>query len=172
MGSFITGTELEPIHDETWSAWESVTIREYRQAYKEVMEREITEMAGLPGKVPNVIMYGDLIPVLVAGVEAWTFRELSDAEELRLYEVQAKKLDKDVDSLSTEDKCEAVKGVPLVPVTREWMEKLKPSYATFIAQEIRRLNRGRTTAQERDFLRQAGADHLIEEEPASGDNAD
>ncbi len=172
MGSFITGIELEVVRDETWSAWESATIHEYNQGQKDAMDAELTEMTGPPGTIPNIVMVGDLVPVLVAGVNSWTFRELSEAEELRLYESQAKKLDKDVDSLSVEDKCEAVKDVPTVPATREWMSKLKPSYAAFIAQEIRRLNKGRTTAEQRDFLRQAGADHLIEEEPASGDSTD
>lgn len=172
MGSFITGIELEPIQDEAWSPWESVVIREYSQGQKEVMERETMEMAGLPGKIPNVIMWGDLAPVLVAGIESWTFRNLGDDEELRLYETQAKKLKKDVGSLSAGDKCEAVKDIEVIPLTREWIGKLKPSYATFIAQKIRKLNVGRLTAKQRDFLRQAGADYLIEEEPASGDSAD
>ena len=172
MGSFITGTELKVIRDETWSAWESVTIREYDQAHKEVMEREIVHMAGPPGKLPNVVMQGDLVPVLVAGIESWTFRELSQDEELRLYENQAEKLGKDVASLSTDDKCEAVKGVPTVPLTREWMGKLRPSYSTFIAREIRSLNQGRTTAQERDFLRQIGYSTSNEGEAPGGDNTD
>lgn len=173
MGSFIVGTELEVIRDEeNWDAFESCTIREYSQKQKDVMEREIIKMAGPPGQLPNVVMQGDLVPVLVAGVESWTFRALSDDEVLHLYKTQAKKLDKDADSLSVSEKCEAVKDVPTVPATREWMEKLKPSYATFIVREIRRLNRGRTTAEERDFLRQVGAEHLIEKEVANGDNAD
>lgn len=173
MGSFITSIGKEVIRDEeAWFAWESVDIREYTQGQKEAMERETMEMAGLPGKIPNVIMWGDLVPVLVAGIESWTFRDLSDDEVVHLYENQAKKLDKDVDSLSASEKCEAVKDIEIVLATREWMSKLKPSYATFIARAIRKLNRGRTTAEERAFLRKVGADYLIEKEPASGDSTD
>jgi len=173
VGSFITGIELEVIHDEeNWEEFESGTIREYSQGQKEKMEEEVIEMAGLVGQVPKVVMLGDLVPVLVAGIESWTFRDLNNDEELRLYENQAKKLDKDVDFLSVEEKCEAVKDVEIVPATRKWMGKLKPDYATFIAREIRRLNKRRTTAEQRAFLRQVGADHLIEEDAAGRDSAD
>ena len=172
MGSFITGTELEVIRDEGWSEFESVTIREYTQGQKDTMDKEIIEMAGLVGQIPRVVMQSAAVPVLVAGIASWTFRTLSEDEILRLYESHAKRLDKDVNSLSMEDKCEAVKDTPTVPVTREWMSKLKPSYAGFIVRRIRALNQGRTTAEERAFLREIGADHLIEEETAGGDSAD
>jgi hypothetical protein len=173
VGSFITGTELEVIRDdENWRAFESVTIREYNQGQKDALDNEIIEMAGIVGQIPKVVMQSVLVPVLVAGIHSWTLRDLSDEEVQRLYEAQAKALGKDIETLSVEERCEAVKDVPIVPATREWMAKLKPSYASFIVQEIRRLNRGRTSAEERDFLRQVGAEHLIEDRVTDGDSAD
>ena len=127
MGSFITGTELEVIRDEeNWDEWETCTIREYSQGQKDAMDKELIEMAGQVGQVPRIVMQGALVPILLAGIESWTLT--MDGKE----------------------------NGPAAPVTREWMGKLRPSYAGFIVDEIRRLNAGRTTAEERDFLRQVG----------------
>ncbi len=166
MGSFITGVELEVIRDEAWSEYETVTVHEYNQGQKDSMDKEIIEMAGLVGQIPRVVMQSAIVPVLVAGIHSWTLRELSDDEVLRLYEIQAKKLKKEVDELSAGEKCEAVKDSPIVACTREWMAKLKPSYAGYIVREIRRLNLGRTTAEERDFLREIGLGDQEQDESA------
>jgi hypothetical protein len=171
MGSFIRGDEVETIRDESWEAFESVTIRKFDQGAKDRMDREVIEMTGLVGEIPRMVMASARVPVLVAGIQSWTFRDLSESEVLRLYEAQAKALDKDVESLSVEEKCEAVKDVPIVPLTREWMGKLNPSYAGFIVWKIRELNREETTAEERDFLRRLGAGDIGEEE-AGRDLAD
>ena len=155
MGSFITGTELSVIRDEeNWDEFESCTIREYSQGAKDVMDLELIEVAGRVGEVPQIVQRAALVPVRAAGIESWTLRELSEADTLRLYANQAQKLDKEVEALSTSEKCEAVKDVPIVAVTREWMGKLKHDYASYIAFKIRQLNRGRTSAEEREFLRE------------------
>ena len=168
MGSFITGTELQVIRDEGWEPWESVTIREYSQAEKDVQDKELIEMAGLAGQLPRIVMQSALIPVLVAGIASWTLRNLSVEETLRLYGVMAKQVGSDVESLTDGQKCEAVKDIPIVPVTREWIGKLKPrTYSGFIAEGIRELNRGRTDAEVRDFLRDAGAGDTNEREAAA-----
>lgn len=142
MGSFITGTEIERIHDDSWADWEYVEIREYNQGQRDALDKEIIEMAGAVGEIPKVIMQGALVPVLVAGIHSWTLTMTGE------------------------------EGGPVAPVTREWMAKLKPSYASFIVRAIRKLNQGRTSAEERDFLRQVGREDLIKDEAASGDNAD
>ena len=138
MGSFITGTELKVIRDkEAWEEFEQVTIREYSQGQKDKMDAELIEMAGLAGQVPKVIMQAALVPVLLAGIESW--------------------------SLTVNGK----KDGGVAPVTRIWIEKLHPTYAAFIVEEIRELNRGRTTAEEQEFLRQAGLGDSGQEEPAT-----
>lgn len=173
MGSFITGIEIEVIRDEeNWEPFETVTIREYGQEQKDVMDSETIEMAGAVGEVPRVVMQSALVPGIWAGTESWTLRNLNDSQVLELYGRQAERLEKDVEALSFEDKCEAVKDVPIASLNREWIGKLKPSYAKFISRRIRKLNQGRTSAEERDFLRKAGAEHLIEDEAAGGDNND
>lgn len=173
MGSFITGTEVEVIRDEeNWEPFETVTIREYSQGAKDALDKELIEMAGVVGEIPRVVMQSARVPVVCAGTLSWTLRNLSDGDIVELYVRQAERLEKDVGALSFEDKCEAVKDVVIVPLTREWINKLKPSYAGFIVRAIRKLNQGRTSAEERDFLREVGAEHLIEEGAASGDNGD
>jgi hypothetical protein len=157
VGSFITGTELETIRDEGWEAFESVTIREYAQGAKDKLNKETVEMSGIPGQIPKMVVRDMLVPVLEAGIASWTLRNLSNEEIARLYEAQAKTLSKNAASLNIEEKCEAVKDVPIVPLTREWISKLKSSYAKFIAQEIRRLNPEMTSAERRDFLRRIRA---------------
>ena len=127
MGSFITGTELKVIRDEdNWEEFETVTIHEYSQGAKDKMDAELIEMAGLAGQVPKVVMQAALVPVLLAGIESW--------------------------SLTMTGK----KDGAVAPVNREWISKLHPRYAGYIADQIRELNRGRTTAEEQNFLRQAG----------------
>ena len=136
MGSFITGTELEVIQDESWEPWETVTVKEFSQLQKDIMDAELIEMAGLAGQVPKIVMQSALVPVLVAGIHSWTLT--LDGKE---------------------------KGA-VAPITREWIGKLKPSYASFIAEKIRELNRGRTDAETRDFLREAGTSDTDEEQVA------
>lgn len=137
MGSFITGTELTVIHDEeNWEDFESVTIREYSQGQKDIMDKELIEMAGQVGQVPRIVMQGALVPVMLAGIESWTLT------------------------------MDGNKNGPVAPVTREWMGKLKPSYASFIVKKIRELNQGRTTAEEQDFLREVGLGDTEQDESA------
>jgi len=137
MGSFITGTELEVIHHETWEPWETVTIREFSQAQKDAQDKELIEMAGQAGQVPRIVMQSALVPVLVAGIASWTLT--MNGQE----------------------------NGGTAPVTREWIGKLKPSYAGFIAEQIRELNQGRTDAEVRDFLREAEASDTDEEQAAA-----
>jgi len=137
VGSFITGTELTVIHDEeNWEDFESVTIREYSQGQKDIMDKELIEMAGRVGQVPRIVMQGALVPVMLAGIESWTLT------------------------------IDGNKNGPIAPVTREWMGKLKPSYAGFIVKKIRELNQGRTTAEEQDFLREVGLGDTEQDESA------
>jgi len=137
VGSFITGTELTVIHDEeNWEDFESVTIREYSQGQKDIMDKELIEMAGQVGQVPRIVMQGALVPVMLAGIESWTLT------------------------------MDGNKNGPVAPVTREWMGKLKPSYASFIVKKIRELNQGRTTAEEQDFLREVGLGDTEQDESA------
>jgi len=136
VGSFITGTELKVIHDEDWEEFETVTIREYSQAQKDVQDKELIEMAGQAGQLPRIVMQSALVPVLVAGIASWTLT------------------------------MNGQKDGAVAPVTREWIGKLHPHYAGFIADEIRELNRGRTTAEEQDFLREARLGDTEQDEPA------
>lgn len=54
-----------------------------------------------------------------------------------------------------------------VPVNRHWIDKLDEDTADFIADEIRNFNEGRTTAEQREFLRKlADSDNDERETPA------
>jgi hypothetical protein len=161
VGSFITGTEVETIQDEGWEPWEKVTIREYSQGAKDIMDKETVRMAGQPGKIPEIVQEAARVPVMVAGLESWTLRNLSDQEVRRIYEKHAKELGKEVTTLTNDDKCQAIENegekAPIVPLTREWISKLKPRYAAFITAEIRTLNQEMTDTEVRNFLREAGS---------------
>ena len=172
MGSFITGTEIEVIQDEGWEPWETITIRKYNQAQSDTMDKELIEMAGAIGEVPRIVQQSARIPVLVAGVEGWTLRNLSDSKLAALYEKQAKSLKKDVSSLSDDEKTKAVEKVPVEPVTRESLGQLNPLYAAFATVAIRLFNRERTEKEEQEFLRCTRPRHSDQGETPAGDNAD
>lgn len=143
MGAFITGTELKTIHADWWEDFETVTIREYNQLQKDTIEKENTEIEGVADAPLKMRLQSALIPVMVAGIESWT--------------------------LTMNGK----KDGPVAPVNREWIGKLAPvDYSLFIVTEIRELNKGRSDAARRQFLREPGEQAEGQEETATGDNAD
>ena len=169
MPSFVSASDIKVVQDSTWEPWESVTIGKYTQGQKDALERETSEWAGPAGEVLQFRIYGALVPVLMAGIRSWTFRDLSVEAMEKLYAKHAKKND---GRITDEIKEQAVRSIPIAPVDRDHISQLDPVYAVFIATEITAFNRGRTTEGDVSFFREVEDDSGDRGETTPPDNQD
>lgn len=156
MPRFVRQSNVDTERAPWWEPWEWVKIGKYSISARDRMNTEIVEVVGPYGEVPQARLREATVPVLVAGLRGWSFRDLDEDEVATLYAGRAEELGKDVVTLTDEDKCEAVKDVPVVSMDEEWMDKLDVDDALFIAGAIRRKNSGRTKEEEEEFFRRAG----------------
>ena len=121
MSRFITENDVHEIQAPWWDEGESVTIRRYTVAQRDVMHTEILRIAGKVGELTEVEVKAAQVPVLLAGIKSWTFKKSNDDDA----------------------------GV--APVNRHWIGKMSGDDADFVAGAIRDFNLGRTAEEQEKF---------------------
>ena len=118
--AFGTGS-TKTIKDTHWLDHETVEIRKWNTRQRDELNAEIIKVAGVAGEVTEVTIKAAQIPVILAGVKAWTFTK--------------------------DDTPEGEK----VPVNAHWAGQLDPAYTDFIVSEVWELNKGRTAEEQAAF---------------------
>ena len=121
MSRFVTENDVREIRASWWDEGESVTIRRYTIAQRDAMHAEILKIAGRVGGLTEIEVKAAQVPILLAGIRSWTFKELDEAD------------------------------AKTAPVNRHWIGQMSGEDADFIADAIRKLNPGRTAEEQEKF---------------------
>lgn len=76
MGRFITNQQTKVIQGESWiEDDEHVTIRRWTIGQRDKMNASMRRIAGQMGEIPEVVIRAAIVPVLIAGVKEWNFKD-------------------------------------------------------------------------------------------------
>lgn len=74
MGRFVSG-ETKTVAAPWWEEGEEVVIRRWNTVQLDVLNEAILKIAGISGTLSAIEIRAVNVPVLMAGIESWTFRE-------------------------------------------------------------------------------------------------